>query len=161
MHLTLSFLGEQPLPRLRQLVHTLQATYADQPPVRLRLTGAGCFPPKGAPRVIYAGVDGGDPLLGLAACTKQAAKVCGITIDTKQSGSFTAHITLGRVREVADPARALALATSLKEMPAASVEQTASEALIMLSELRPTGAVHSVYARLPFDRGVVLASSRE
>jgi 2'-5' RNA ligase len=88
-----------------RLVAAVGSAAAAGRPVRLRLCGAGTFPPRGAPRVLWAGVAGASPAelarLGqLARAVGRAARAAGIPVERKP---FRPHLTLGRWRP-ADPA---------------------------------------------------------
>jgi 2'-5' RNA ligase len=59
-HITLAFLGEVAESRVDRLVAAVGPVAAAGRPVRLRLAGAGTFPTRGAPRVLWTGVTGAD-----------------------------------------------------------------------------------------------------
>ncbi|HWW86220.1 MAG TPA: RNA 2',3'-cyclic phosphodiesterase [Vicinamibacterales bacterium] len=58
MHLTLVFLGEIPEQQLESIVGALKRVEDDRPtpPFDVTFGGAGLFPPRGAPRVLWLGV---------------------------------------------------------------------------------------------------------
>jgi len=61
-HLTLVFLGEVAGSRVDRLAEAVGAAVEQAPAAWLRFTGAGAFPARGAPRVLWAGVsDAGPP----------------------------------------------------------------------------------------------------
>jgi 2'-5' RNA ligase len=60
-HVTVAFLGEVDQPRLDRLATAVAAAAGAGRPVWLRLHGAGTFPPRGLPRVLWAGVAGAPP----------------------------------------------------------------------------------------------------
>src|SRR5439155_22126101 len=55
IHLTLVFLGNVAAERVPAIEAAMQAAAAEAPPLRLAVRGLGCFPPRGAPRVLWAG----------------------------------------------------------------------------------------------------------
>jgi 2'-5' RNA ligase len=61
LHLTFKFLGDVMDGRVPEIVAVLERVLADCGVRELRLSGAGCFPPRGPVRVAWAGVadDGG------------------------------------------------------------------------------------------------------
>ena len=79
------------------------------PAFRLAIAGAGTFPDRGAPRVLWAGLTGDvTALTALAKKVRIGARRAGITLERKP---FRPHLTLGRWRpgDAADPAVAAAL----------------------------------------------------
>ncbi len=56
LHLTLAFLGEVAEPRASEVVRII-ARPISAAPFTLAFGGLGVFPPRGAPRVIWVGVD--------------------------------------------------------------------------------------------------------
>lgn len=103
-HITLAFLGEVE----QSTVDRFGAVVGS--PLRLAIAGAGTFPERGAPRVLWAGLTGDVPELEkLAKTARRAARQARIAVDRKP---FRAHLTLGRWRpgDAADRAVARALA---------------------------------------------------
>lgn len=107
-HVTLAFLGdvdESTKDRLRRGLTEVTAA-----PLRLRIAGAGTFPERKAPRVLWVGLAGDVPeLSSLAKHVRIVARRSRITLDRKP---FQPHLTLGRWRpgDVADRAVAEELA---------------------------------------------------
>jgi 2'-5' RNA ligase len=101
-HVTLAFLGEVPEARLGTLTAALGAISAGGPgsPYGMRLAGAGTFPPRGRPAVLWVGlessVDGaGDRLAAAAGAVARAARAAGVAVERRP---FRAHLTVGRWR---------------------------------------------------------------
>jgi 2'-5' RNA ligase len=92
-HVTLAFFGEVPADRVPALTATLGSTLAEVE-VHLRLAGAGTFPVKGDPRVLWVGVDGDvEELAGLATAAAGAGRSVGIEVDRR---AYRPHVTVGR-----------------------------------------------------------------
>lgn len=103
-HITLAFLGEVSEPAAEKIPPVSGA------PFRLWIAGAGTFPERGTPRVLWAGLGGDVPALEtLAKGARRAARQARIPLERKP---FRAHLTLGRWRagDAADRAVARALA---------------------------------------------------
>jgi 2'-5' RNA ligase len=94
LHLTLRFLGHvepEVLERLRGLLREVR-----QAPFELGLDGRGSFGPRGAPRVVWLGIERGAPACAdLAAALEEACQEVGLE---RESRSFQAHLTLARAR---------------------------------------------------------------
>ena len=92
-HVTLAFFGEVPeatVPALTAAVGDALAVAE----VHLRLTGAGTFPAKGDPRVLWVGVDGDvEELAELAAAAAEAGRSVGVPIERR---AYRPHVTVGR-----------------------------------------------------------------
>jgi len=92
-HVTLAFFGEVPEDTVPALTAALGETLAVVA-VHLRLTGAGTFPAKGDPRVLWVGVDGDvEELAGLAAAAAGASRSVGVAIERR---AYRPHVTVGR-----------------------------------------------------------------
>ncbi len=96
MHLTLLFLGEVPEARVPAVVETMNIP-VDQAAFEIAFGGAGVFPPRGAPRVLWIGVT-----TGAATLTNLQSEIAGrirrldIGFDDRP---FHPHLTIGRWRE--------------------------------------------------------------
>ena len=91
-HLTLRFLGEVDNDRARKVGDILNAVRAD--PFELELGGVGHFPPRGRPRVVWAGLRSREGLEDLHRRLTSVLKRAGFGPDERK---FAAHVTLGRL----------------------------------------------------------------
>jgi len=113
LHITTKFIGEWPDARLDELDAQLQ-------PLRFRdlldidLHHLGWFPNAHAPRVLWAGVDGGTALPVLAAQTEDALTSLGIA---KDPHGFSPHLTLARVKNPVPLQRLRAKVEELQKTP--------------------------------------------
>jgi 2'-5' RNA ligase len=98
MHLTLRFIGEVDDQRAESILAALRAPVTIEP-FDVRWERLGSFPPRGAPRVLWAGVASGHAELARAerAVSERLAAV-GIPPEDR---SYSPHLTLARVREPA------------------------------------------------------------
>ena len=96
MHITLLFLGEVPEARVPAVVETMNIA-ADQPAFEIAFGGAGVFPPRGAPRVLWIGVTtGAAPLTNLPSGIAERIRRLALEFDDRP---FHPHLTIGRWRE--------------------------------------------------------------
>lgn len=91
-HVTLQFLGNVDGPTAQAAAEALHGVRAD--PFELKLGGLGHFPPRGEPRVLWAGVDGGDELLELHRQVEKVLKRAGIPPEERK---FAPHLTLAKL----------------------------------------------------------------
>jgi RNA 2',3'-cyclic 3'-phosphodiesterase len=108
-HLTMAFLGDVPISRVARLDRAFAEVAAATEPFPLRVAGGGTFPERGAPRLLWAGVDGDDGALQrLATAVGRAARAAHLRLERRP---FTPHLTLARFRNAprgaADPALAV------------------------------------------------------
>jgi 2'-5' RNA ligase len=107
LHLTLVFLGEVDEARAPAVIDAMRADVA-QAPFDLAYIGTGVFPPRGAPKVLWAGVGAGaQQVIDLQQALTARIAAAGQPIEERP---FSPHLTLARWRESrgADRARALA-----------------------------------------------------
>jgi 2'-5' RNA ligase len=149
IHLTVKFLGDVRSEDVPRACGAMTAAALSARPMELSIRGLGTFPPGGAPRVVWAGLEGDvEPLMKLVAGIEQGiADAVGIA---PESRPFHPHLTLGRVRSTrgADRLRAAIEAAG----PADVGAFTADELVLYMSELTREGPVHTVMARAKFGR---------
>lgn len=144
LHATLVFAGEIDEPTAMALQETVRTM--ELPPLSLHLQGLGHFPPRGEPRVVWAGL-GGDVDALVALQRQLATRAAELEIPTEKR-PYVPHVTLGRVKS---PFGALALVQQLQTVGATLRDKPfAAAALTMFaSELRPSGPVHTPLVRRP------------
>ena len=145
-HLTLKFIGELSESDLPAAVSALAAAAAASKPFRFRVAGVSGFPPRGKPRVIHAPVL--EPTGALASLADGVEQGLLRAIGLPREGRpFTAHITLGRVRNPRGCPTVEELAGAVKD---ADFGEVAVESLVLMkSDLTPRGAIHTLLHRFP------------
>jgi len=96
IHLTLKFLGNIEIQKIKEIEEILNETAAGLEPFALTLKGIGAFPELDHPRVVWVGVESG------ASQSKQIVKTIEEKLEIigipREEREFYAHITLGRVK---------------------------------------------------------------
>lgn len=148
IHLTLRFLGEvDPVESARHTEHWRQTASTCRGGT-FRVAGNGVFPPRGRPRILWAGILDPDPadfLTELASALEQEARRLGFKPENRP---FRPHLTLARAARgggrpsVPDPGTLGDLGTV-----------DANELVLFRSELRPEGARYTVLERFPLAAG--------
>lgn len=92
-HLTLRFIGEVDNGVFADVADSLADVHV--PPFALHLSGVGHFPPRGAPRVLWAGVADGAPLARLHDKIERRLQSLGLDPDGRK---FHPHVTLARLK---------------------------------------------------------------
>ena len=145
MHITLRFAGDIDGRTADEFAGFLGGVRAKPFPVSI--AGVGAFGGRD-PRVLWAGVDGGEPLDALQRANERAARAAGLD---PEGHPFKAHVTLARVRR----ARPQAIAQFLSENGALRIEPFMATRFVLLSA-RPGsgGGPYVVEAEFPFE-GVI------
>lgn len=140
LHLTLRFLGATTPANVDALAAALEGAARRCLPASASTTGLGLFPPRGAPRVVWLGLDLPSSLVDLQSACERASVEVGLARERRR---FRPHVTLGRFRGRA----------SRPELTTPALPPARFEALTLFrSELRPGGAVYTPLARLPGSR---------
>lgn len=95
-HLTLKFLGEAPDGQLGDIKGALDLAASSHAAFEMELRGMGCFPDRGAPRVVWVGA--GDVRNAMAALAGDIEEMMATLGFGRERRDFTAHLTIGRVR---------------------------------------------------------------
>jgi 2'-5' RNA ligase len=102
LHVTVRFIGDADESKTHAIRSALGPTI-DAPRFDLLVEGVGAFPPKGPPRVFWAGLtDGRDGLLEVERAVSQRLE----TLVPAEDRPFAPHLTLARVKEPAGLSRA-------------------------------------------------------
>ena len=99
MHLTVRFIGESDADRTAAIAAAL-APPLRTPAFEIRIAGTGAFPPRGRPRVLWAGIEEG--FEGLQALEREVTeRLSGCSVPPEDR-PYRPHLTLARVREPGD-----------------------------------------------------------
>lgn len=139
IHLTLKFLGDVEVGRTARISEAMAAAAGSCSGVSLRAKDIGVFPDLKRPRVIWAGVTGQPEILeNLQRILDERLADLGFPKDRR---SFSAHLTLGRVKGQIDSARMKTAFDALTGLESAAFE--VDRIVLFKSELRPAGAVYT------------------
>lgn len=146
IHLTVKFLGEVPDAQVAEVCEAARRIAAKYPAFDLAVAGAGCFPPRGPARVIWAGVSQlPQPLID---CQRECEDTYAGMGFEKENRAYKPHLTVGRVN---DPGLSIRIRETLRQFESFSGGSfTASELVVFQSELQRGGAVYTPLARAPF-----------
>jgi 2'-5' RNA ligase len=142
LHLTLKFLGELTPSRVQTLSNAAARAVQGIEPFNLAIEGAGAFPPRGSPRVLWLGVV--DSSEGLKRLQSRLETECAPEGFPREERGFHPHLTLARIR-AAQGARELArLHQATKFEP---IEFPVNELLVMRSLLGAGGSRYTEVSR--------------
>lgn len=142
IHLTLKFLGEIESGRTDQILGSLRQAGEGSASFSLGLSGLGVFPNQQRPRVLWAGVAGGlDSLMRLQERVEEAMLDQGFA---RESRSFNAHLTIGRVRDVVSAGERRRIGDAVAAACLKPTEPWPVDSVhLVQSTLTPQGAVYT------------------
>jgi 2'-5' RNA ligase len=146
LHVTSRFIGEVNDARAAAIAGALLQELAVAP-FDLVVEGAGAFPERGAPRVLWAGIVAGrEGLVAVEAEVSARLAACG---GDREDRPYRPHVTLARVREAAG-LRSAALFETLSDRRFGT---SRVEAITLFqSRTSPKGAVYTPLHRTPLGR---------
>ncbi|MCY4450075.1 MAG: RNA 2',3'-cyclic phosphodiesterase [Chloroflexi bacterium] len=140
-HLTLRFIGSTPPDAAPALGEAVVRAAQGIAPFELSLAGADVFPSRGAPRVLWVGVDGAlDALTGLRDGVEDALAGSGVPNEERH---FSPHVTLARVNARLSRDESQALRDAVAALDVRRVAFAVEEVGLYHSDLLPTGAVYT------------------
>ena len=144
LHITLKFLGEVADKLLCQVQTSLCAAVSSYPYYELKIGGVGCFPPRGEPRVIWAGIPRGQEIT--CELNKSIEKNLSAIGFAQEERAYLPHVTLGRVKKDASRGR---LRLAAAEQFFAELSQQVTKVTLFSSQLSSSGAIYSVVYEAP------------
>lgn len=143
LHVTLKFLGAVDTSRLPVVREALDRAVAGCASFDLAVSGLGAFPTPTRPRVIWAGAAAGSSeLKDVAARVERELTAVGFASDER---AFSAHVTLGRVREPRGNERLAEALGGGERFGTVRVDRVS----LMRSDLSPRGARYSELSAHP------------
>lgn len=146
LHLTVWFLGEVSDQRTSAVLDVLRPALA-LPAFTLHLGGFGAFPPSGAPRVFWMGVtDGQHELASLHDELTARLAPWGFAAEGR---SYSAHLTLARLKEPPPPPTRAAIRQLLRDVQADAGACRLDALTVFKSRTLPRGSVYEPLLRVP------------
>lgn len=138
LHLTLKFLGDTEEGLVPEIMKVLRTAARGVAPFTIRVRGTGAFPSLSRMNVLWVGIEGAEPLVGIATAVDEALVRLGYE---RERRPWTAHVTLARVKGGGGLDR-------VREILAAHRDEVFAEARVddirlKKSVLTPQGAVYS------------------
>ncbi len=149
MHLTLQFLGDTPAATLDAITRAIEAATLGVPPITMTTGGLGCFPNLRRPRVVWVRlVEPSGHLAQIKDALDRELEPLGFKPERRP---FSPHLTLGRVHKRAGREDARRLGRVVESADLTEVACMTADAIHLIrSDLRPSGPIYTVLARLPF-----------
>jgi 2'-5' RNA ligase len=147
LHITLKFLGEIPEKSVTELKETLSSVVSRHESFVLKFRGVGVFPDKKRPRVIWIDILESDKLVKLQEEVENSLIPYGFE---REDRSFSAHLTIGRIRSSGGKESLLRAMETLKERDFGNIE--VNNVSLMKSDLKPAGAQYTTIAEFYLKR---------
>jgi RNA 2',3'-cyclic 3'-phosphodiesterase len=143
IHLTLKFLGGVHPSRLQRVGKSLERAAIGIGPIEVEIGGVGCFPSIRNPRVLWIGISSvSEPLNRLH--SKIEDELTREDFE-REKRKFSPHLTIGRIRT---PQNAACVAETLITTGFDSATFTATEVILMRSDLTPSGSIYTPQAAI-------------
>lgn len=139
LHLTLKFLGDVDEAVLPKIGNQLEEVARLGQPFSARLAGFGVFPHLSDPRVVWLGIESGEPLFELQQQIELELEGLGFS---REKRPFRPHLTLARIKS----RRRMAGLIHLLEIESEKIELGEFQVVefsIFRSVLRPQGALYT------------------
>ena len=145
VHLTLKFLGNVAVESIPQVIEAMSGVARLHACFRLQVAGTGAFPSWQRPQVVWVGVGGElDRLNSLQKGLESVLSPLGFPPEPR---AFSAHLTLGRLRDRVTPDERRRFADFAQKVEfKASLSFEVSAIRLMKSQLTPTGPIYSELA---------------
>ena len=151
IHLTLKFLGNMAPTTVPQIIEALTGVAQGISPFSLQLGGMGAFPNFKRPRVVWVGIGGEVEKLALLQGAVDSA-LFPLNFPP-ESRAFSAHLTLGRLRERVPPGQIQGFGQWASSVGCETSTSFKVEALsLMKSQLTSSGAIYSQLASIELKR---------
>ena len=139
LHITLQFLGYIEEAVIDKIKAALQSVATAHQPFELSVRATGAFPNENRPRVFWVGCeDAHGSLKALAQAVQAAMQPLGFKPEHRE---FSAHLTLGRVKNPRPDAALTKALDSLKDNAFGTLRVEAIH--LMESELHPEGSIYT------------------
>ena len=147
MHLTLKFLGDVPDRDVDGVAKAVRGVAEELRGFDMQISGAGCFPMRGAVRIVWAGVQ--EESGTLLECAKQLDQSLHSLGFPQELRPFSPHLTLARLRHDDSDG---ALRTAVERCTYSSVTQSVSKLILMSSVLSRKGPTYAPICSARFSR---------
>ena len=96
VHVTLKFLDETDEAAIPKLIDAMDKAVKGVLPFEITLKGMGSFPSKDNIKVVWVGMEGAEPLIGIAKTLEEECAKLGFE---KEERAFSPHLTVGRMKD--------------------------------------------------------------
>lgn len=146
LHLTLRFLGETEEGLVEDIEGVMASAVEGVEPFSMAFEGVGAFPNARKPRVVWIGLDGAEPLVGISRRLEEGVVDLGFTPEKR---GFRPHATVARVKHLRRRGRMTSL---LERWADASFGTMVVRAIVLKrSQLTPQGPIYTDIHATPLE----------
>ncbi len=135
IHITLRFIGETEEKIIADLEGALSSIRYE--PFNVKLSGVGIFGSRYDPRVVWAGIEPYDQLVGLMKAVHSSVVSVGFEPDRQ---NLVPHLTLGRIKEITDKKNFQSMIDTFRDL--SSGEMPVREFVLYESILKKEGPAY-------------------
>ena len=141
LHVTLKFLGDVTATHMDFIKQALTRLTATHPEFDLQIGGLGSFPNSKQPRVLWVGLHAPAALAALQSDVEASMVKLGYE---KEERAFSAHLTIGRVKQNPSSAELQQIRTTLETTQLGNIHPTRVDSIhLYQSELKSTGSIYT------------------
>lgn len=144
IHLTLKFLGDSDENQIGTIEGIIKESVTNITPFPITLKGTGVFPNEKYLKVIWIGIINGNILEKIANSLDEKLVALGFK---KEQHSYSAHLTIGRVRTAKNKERLLTVIKSHNNIE--FLQQEIRAVTLKKSDLKPTGPIYTTLREIP------------
>jgi 2'-5' RNA ligase len=150
MHLTLKFLGDINTSHLDFLKQMLAREANLHQQFNLQLGGLGAFPSSRKPRLLWIGIHAPTDLAALQKSIETGASRLGYE---QEERAFSPHLTIGRVRQNANPPELQKVRTALDTIQLGNIGIARIDNVhLFKSDLQPSGSIYTKLFSAPLSK---------
>jgi len=138
IHITLKFLGDTNEEYINKIEEIINNSVKDIEPFEIKLKGMGVFPNQNYIKVIWIGVENGEPIGLIANKIDEGLSKIGFI---KEKRGFSAHLTIGRVKSAKNKDNLLKIVDKYKEIEFLKIK--VESIILKKSELTPKGPIYT------------------
>lgn len=150
MHLTLKFMGDIAASHVDFLKQMLTREADSHPQFDLQISGLGSYPTSRRPRVLWVGLHAPANLASLQKGIEAGASRLGYE---QEERPFSPHLTIGRVRQSANPADLPKIRAALDNIQLGNIGTARVDSVHLIkSELQSSGSVYTKLFSAPLSK---------
>ncbi len=143
-HVTLKFFGDVSEDAVPGIEQCMRSAVADVKKFEVVVRGAGVFPSRSKARVVWAGLEGAEPMALMSARLEDCLEPLGYA---KEGREFRPHLTLARVKDPRTSSAAAQVADGFENVEFG--RQAVGEILLKKSVLSQKGPTYSTVLTVP------------